>query len=107
MMKASQIVSECFKPATELLLSNIEEPDSAFSRSYASVFRQYALFAERQYHVLSKSPDALRLKFYMDRKREEMKQRRHELTRNPQDAGIHRMYLKRTEKILAEDEHRY
>ncbi len=48
--------------------------------SRATVFHQYAIFAERQYHAISKSPDALRWKIYVDRKREEIKQRQRRMT---------------------------
>ncbi|KAI0704256.1 hypothetical protein BC835DRAFT_810570 [Cytidiella melzeri] len=45
----------------------------------ASVYHQYATFAERQYHAVAKSPDVLRLKVYIDRKTTEVKRRDDEL----------------------------
>ncbi|EJF64038.1 hypothetical protein DICSQDRAFT_178565 [Dichomitus squalens LYAD-421 SS1] len=75
MKKPSQIVSECFGPAAELVMSTSTEVLPPSSDERATVFQQYAIFAERQYHAISKSPDALRWKLYVDRKREEIKQR--------------------------------
>ncbi|KAI8996521.1 hypothetical protein BD414DRAFT_534221 [Trametes punicea] len=81
MKKPSQIVDECFGPSTALILAEHLEPIVGTENSAASVFHQYAIFAERQYHAISKSPDALRWKLYIDRKREEIKQRAIQLKR--------------------------
>lgn len=111
MKKPSQIVDECFNPAVDLVLSCNADTLSSFGHSYASVFHQYALFAERQYHILSKSPDALRLKFYVDRKREEKKARERQFHASP-NADPHeqrqmRVNLDRAQKVLLQDETRY
>lgn len=75
MKKPSLIVDECYRPATDLVVKINAEGFISLDDSHARVFHQYAIFAERQYHAISKSPDALRWKIYVDRKREEIKQR--------------------------------
>lgn len=47
----------------------------------ASVFHKCALFAEHQYQSILKSSDAIRWKVYVDRKKEEIKQRASQLQR--------------------------
>ncbi|KAI0358095.1 hypothetical protein OH77DRAFT_1421375 [Trametes cingulata] len=81
MKKPSNIVAECFAPAVEIVLSSDLQSAVGSERSAASVFHQYAIFAERQYHAVSKSPDALRWKLYIDRKKGEIAQRAQQLER--------------------------
>ena len=75
MKKPSQIVADCFSPAVDLILKSQVEASAERVHSAASVFHQFAIFAERQYHTISKSPDALRWKLYIDRKKDEIKQK--------------------------------
>ena len=47
----------------------------------ATVYRECAMFAERQYHAVLKSPDALRWKLYVDRKTNEIESLSKEISR--------------------------
>ena len=47
----------------------------------ATVYRECAMFAERQYHAVLKSPDALRWKLYVDRKTNELESLNKEISR--------------------------
>ncbi|PIL25206.1 hypothetical protein GSI_13095 [Ganoderma sinense ZZ0214-1] len=78
--KPSLIIDECFGPAVNLVARINTENFVSLDDGHATVFHQYAIFAERQYHSISKSPDALRWKIYVDRKREEIKQRQRRMT---------------------------
>ncbi|TFK86745.1 hypothetical protein K466DRAFT_600062 [Polyporus arcularius HHB13444] len=107
MQKPSQIVSDCFGPAAELVLSKDME-NAGDDR--ASIFHQYAIFAERQYHAIMRSPDALRWKLYVDRKKEEIKQRKDQITRlqkNGKDVQPLRHELNKAQALLKQDEDRY
>ncbi|KAI0792158.1 hypothetical protein C8Q75DRAFT_805193 [Abortiporus biennis] len=68
--KPASISSEYFEPAVALI-------DSAqnSSTSSATVYHRFAMFAERQYYAIVRSPDELRAKVFMDRKQEEIKKR--------------------------------
>ncbi|KAI0343274.1 hypothetical protein BDW22DRAFT_1329401 [Trametopsis cervina] len=46
-----------------------------------SVYHEYATFAERQYHAIAKSPDVLRLKYYINRKTSEIDAREKDLAK--------------------------
>lgn len=52
----------------------------------ATVYRECAMFAERQYHAVLKSPDALRWKLYVDRKTNEIESLSKEISRTQLDA---------------------
>ncbi|THU87972.1 hypothetical protein K435DRAFT_730265 [Dendrothele bispora CBS 962.96] len=67
--KPSYISQEFFQPAISLLSTNSQ------GHADAKVYREYAMFAERQYYAILKSPDALRWRFYRERKEEEIRQR--------------------------------
>ena len=56
-----------------LLQNESERISSASISRRATVFHQYAVFAERQYNSVVRSPDFLRWKVYVDRKRTEIK----------------------------------
>ena len=62
----------------------------------ASVLHQYAIFAERQYTSIVKSPDVFRWRIYVGRKEEELKQ----WDAVPKD---HASGRSKAEKVLAED----
>ena len=63
-----------FRPATELA-AEVEQRNSVGDPAWASVYRKCAIFADQQYHAIVKSPDAIRWKIYMGRKRHEIKNR--------------------------------
>ena len=67
----------------------------------AAVFHQYAMFAERQYHAISRSPDALRWKLYVDRKKEEIKQRKRQMDRLPQATAEYQSLVKEQSRAQA------
>ncbi|KDQ61410.1 hypothetical protein JAAARDRAFT_509432 [Jaapia argillacea MUCL 33604] len=71
--KPTDILTHYFDPAAALIRDQ-EGPASDDSRS-AIVYHQCAMFAERQYHAILKSPDAVRWKVYMDRKKQEIRHR--------------------------------
>ncbi|RPD76341.1 hypothetical protein L226DRAFT_505666 [Lentinus tigrinus ALCF2SS1-7] len=110
MQKPSQIVSDCFGPAVELVINPTPVNTPSAGDSRASIFHQYAIFAERQYHAISKSPDALRWKLYVDRKKEEIKQRRQQMGQlNPQSKEGQTLgnELRKAQLLLRQDEDRY
>ncbi|KAI0369207.1 hypothetical protein BV20DRAFT_946724 [Pilatotrama ljubarskyi] len=113
MKKPSQIVTECFAPAANIVLSSDLQAaaGSGIDRSSASVFHQYAIFAERQYHAVSKSPDALRWKLYIDRKKGEIAQRAQQLAAMDPTKdlrGIHDLKRQQdhAQKLLRQDQQR-
>ncbi|EMD39153.1 hypothetical protein CERSUDRAFT_93196 [Gelatoporia subvermispora B] len=76
--KPDSIVKNYFMPATKRLRHSTSQRGSVEPK-YAAVYHQYALFADRQYHVIVNSPDALRSKLYVDRKTEEIRQRQSQI----------------------------
>lgn len=63
------------------------------------------MFAERQYHAVLKSPDALRWKLYVDRKKNEIEYRSMEITRTQSDSMKQRLQQdqKKAQKLLETD----
>ena len=109
MKKPSQIVADCFSPAVDLILKSQLEASTERVHSAASVFHQFAIFAERQYHTISRSPDALRWKLYIDRKKDEIKQRANQLQRlagNHPERGALQRQQERAQALLAQDQER-
>jgi ataxia telangiectasia mutated family protein len=73
------------------------------------VYYQFAVFAERQYQEILKSPDTLRYKLYFDRKQKEVSKRRAAL-REAQGTQSHQQAardLRKSESVFKEDQHRY
>lgn len=109
MEKPMDIKHKYFDTATALA-TEVEKQISTRGNVCASIFHKCALFAEHQYHVIIKSPDAVRWKIYMDRKSQEIKQRESQLLRIP--PGSHQYYAlfedqKKAMAVLAEDEEAY
>ena len=71
-------IKKYFDTATALAMG-VEKQIGTRGNACASVFHKCALFAEYQYYVIIKSPDAVRWKTYMDRKSLEIKQRESQL----------------------------
>lgn len=68
------------------------------------------MFSERQYHAIVKSPDALRWKFYVERKRQELVRRQEELTKHQQGTPQYNLALaqvKATGNVLQEDQRQF
>lgn len=63
------------------------------------------MFSERQYHAVLKSPDALRWKLYVDRKKNEIEFRSKEITRTQSTSIKHKLQHEqsRAQKLLQED----
>lgn len=78
--KPARISSSYFQPASVLALKSIRDLHHAGDASeIATVFHKFAIFAEKQYHTIDKSPDVLRFKVYVERKRREVTQRKEKL----------------------------
>ncbi|KAJ7247652.1 hypothetical protein B0H12DRAFT_1124902 [Mycena haematopus] len=72
----SDISAHYFEPAAAHISTFRAQTPTKFSASHARVYAQYASFAERQYKAIKNSPDAIRWKVYVDRKTQEVQQRR-------------------------------
>ncbi|KIM44739.1 hypothetical protein M413DRAFT_442693 [Hebeloma cylindrosporum] len=79
--KPTEIWDRYFEPSI-LLLERVQELDSKVDLNQATIYRECAMFAERQFHATLRSPDAVRWKVYVDRKRQEIEQRSVELRSN-------------------------
>lgn len=80
------------------------------SDSCASIYHKCAQFAERQYHAILKSPDGVRWKVYVDRKRQEIKQMETQLRgtqMSSHDYGVLVHEQTKARALLAEDEDAY
>ena len=100
--KPTEIRERYFFPSISLLLDG-EGMD--VSDDTATVYRQCAMFAERQYHATLKSPDVLRWKIYVERKQQEIEQRDKELAKiyDKQTRDTVLDYQSKAEKLLRED----
>lgn len=74
-------MEEFFSPAAALL-TGAGLPQGS-GESSADVFRQFAVFAERQYVAILRSPDSLRFQVYVDRKRKEIERLGEEISKLP------------------------
>ncbi|KAH8103969.1 hypothetical protein BXZ70DRAFT_923785 [Cristinia sonorae] len=107
--KSADIKSAYFDPAAKFVDSN-PSPSQSQSTERAAIYHQYALFAEHQYHSIAKSPDALRWKFYVERKRQELIRRQEELKKHSRGSEPHKlisMEIKRTDQVLREDQRQF
>lgn len=67
------------------------------------VHHEWAAFAEKQYHAILNSPEMLRLKVYMDRKKIEINLRQAEYNRNPNDS-FNKYEAIKAQKLLEADQ---
>ncbi|KAF8074865.1 hypothetical protein FPV67DRAFT_1475236, partial [Lyophyllum atratum] len=88
--KPEDIQKEYFATATDLLLNTdiSSLPDS--QAAHATVYHDCAIFAERQYYEIVKSPDAVRWKIYVDRKQREINARERQLQGLAENTQEHR-----------------
>lgn len=96
--------------AATALAAEVEEQIDTRGNACGSVFHKCALFAEHQYHVIIKSPDAVRWKTYVDRKSQEIKQRESQLHRTLPGTNEYVALFedqKKAKAVLAEDEEAY
>ncbi len=98
-----------FQPAASLmteLITTVDRPKT----SIATVYRQCAVFADRQYHTILRSPDAIKWKLYAERKEKEIQHRREQMLRT-QSGSRAFMELKhdqdKAERLHREDTQRY
>lgn len=66
------------------------------------MYHNYAVFADRQYHTIAKSPDVLRLKVYIDRKTTEVKRMEEDMTNALRTNNTRRQATLSVEKRKAE-----
>ncbi|CAL1714616.1 unnamed protein product [Somion occarium] len=102
--KPAHVMTQYFSPAASIMDSQ------SVPNISVAVYYQFAIFADRQYHAMARSPDAMRLKLYLDRKKLEVEQRKK--TRDGYAQGsegfkIADHSLQRAEKVLQEDRRRY
>lgn len=72
----------------------------------ADVFYKYALFAEQQYHSITRSPDLVRLKVYSERKRQELEDREDALRRTSSNSAQFReltQYQRKAKALYEQD----
>ena len=105
MKKPIDIRDDYFKKSTELLDSAGSPTPSGSLVAHAIIYHECAIFAERQYHAIIHSPDAIRWKVYVDRKRQEIESRRQEIARTQNETRVHNLRADqaKAEKLLKED----
>ena len=107
--KPMDIWNHYFQPASSLmteLIATVDRPRT----SIATVYHQCAVFADRQYHTILRSPDAIKWKLYVERKENEIQHRRQQILRTQSGSSAFaelKHYQERAEKILREDTQRY
>ncbi|KAH9066543.1 hypothetical protein EDB87DRAFT_1718946 [Lactarius vividus] len=107
--KPMDIWTRYFNPAASLVtefIAAVERPQA----SVATVYHQCAVFADRQYHSILKSPDAIKWKLYAERKEKEIQHRKEQMLRT-QSGSTTFVALERdqekAERLLQEDTQRY
>jgi ataxia telangiectasia mutated family protein len=101
--KPSEISTKYFDRSIALL-ENIKN-DGLYDASLATIYRECAMFAERQYYSISRSPDALRWKVYVDRKRQEIELREKDIGSQTDSHRKERLKHEQTKarRLLTED----
>ena len=96
-------MSNFFEPA----VASLETVDSsALGPEHATIYSQCARFAEEQYHTISKSPDSLRWKLYVDRKAQQIDNLKSQITKTQygsKEYAILAQDQKNAEKLLKQD----
>ncbi|TFK39785.1 hypothetical protein BDQ12DRAFT_704732 [Crucibulum laeve] len=95
-----------FEPA----ISTLEKTTAGPAARNARVYHECALFAEKQYHAIMKSPDNIRWKVYIERKKQEIQQGKDELSKAPPGSNATAMLtnnVKKARKVLQQDEMLY
>ncbi|KAI9509667.1 hypothetical protein F5148DRAFT_1185674, partial [Russula earlei] len=107
--KPMDIWTHYFHPAASLvteLIATVDRPKT----SIATVYHQCAVFADRQYHTILRSPDAIKWKLYAERKEKEIQTRKEQILRTQSGSKtFHELKLDqaRAERLLREDTQRY
>jgi ataxia telangiectasia mutated family protein len=106
--KPTDILTHFFDPATALV--NIPDSTLALDPTCAAVYHQCAIFAERQYQAILKSPDVIRWKVWVDRKLQEIKRRQDQISRTStasREYGELTQDQKKAQALLDEDQASY
>ena len=96
-------MSDFFEPAVASLDT---ANSSTLSSEHATIYSQCARFAEQQYHNISKSPDSLRWKLYVDRKAQQIDNLKSQITKTQYGSKEHAILAqdqKTAEKLLKQD----
>ncbi|KAF5383511.1 hypothetical protein D9615_003617 [Tricholomella constricta] len=80
--RPEDIQKDYYKAATNLIVDLGGSSSAGSHGAHATVYHECAIFAERQYYEIVKSPDAIRWKIYVDRKLHEIETRRKEIERS-------------------------
>jgi len=107
--KPMDIWTHYFHPAASLVTEVIASADRP-KTSIATVYHQCAVFADRQYHTILRSPDAIKWKLYAERKEKEIQQRKEQMLRTQSGSPAFnelRREQEKAEKLLREDTQRY
>ena len=83
--------------------------DTESSRSRATVYHDCAVFAEQQYQAILKSPDAIRWRVYVERKRQEVEELSKELASTSDQDEQRRLKRQhgKANKLLQEDSEQF
>ncbi|KAG6895618.1 hypothetical protein C0992_000344 [Termitomyces sp. T32_za158] len=95
------IQTDYFSAAAALLESDNLKNLSGNSEAHnvhATVYYQYAIFAERQYYDIMKSPDAMRWKIYVDRKQREIESLDEQIRRPDVEEKVRKLLIERRAK---------
>ncbi|KAI0031450.1 hypothetical protein K488DRAFT_86827 [Vararia minispora EC-137] len=82
MQKPMSIWEDYFEPAVQIISALGYQIDASTAR----IFHECAIFADRQYHALARSPDAIRRRVYVDRKVNEVRELESQTRRGIKDA---------------------
>ncbi len=109
MEKPDYIKAQYFDVAASLA-RELDANEGSPNATHASVYHDYAIFAEHQYHAVSRAPDSLRWKVLVDRKQLEVQRRQEDLRKFVSQGPEYLAAKKRWElskKILEEDKRQY
>ena len=88
------------------LIATVDRPKT----SIATVYHQCAVFADRQYHTILRSPDAIKWKLYAERKEKEIQHRKEQMLRTQSGSRTFielKLDQEKAEKLHREDTQRY
>jgi ataxia telangiectasia mutated family protein len=100
MEKPMNIWEHCFNPAVQI----ISAPGYQVDASTAKIFHECAVFADRQYQAIARSPESIRRKVYVDRKANEVRDLQSQAQRGSNNA---RSMLNKAQRQLRSDQELY
>jgi serine-protein kinase ATM len=98
-----------FCPAASLVTELVVTVDRP-KHSVATIYHQCAVFADRQYHAILRSPDAIKWKLYAERKEKEIQNWKEQMLRTQSGSKIYsalKSEQDKAETLLREDMQRY